>query len=75
MIITLLYLIIEKTLEVQEKLLPSNHHQVVFVYICMASTYKSLDRYSDALQLLSKAPEIEKNTLRTEHPKIVEINT
>ncbi|CAF1435087.1 unnamed protein product [Adineta steineri] len=60
----------EKALEIQQKTLPSNHHELATLYNNIGSVYASMGEYTKALSFFERALEINQKTLPSNHPKL-----
>ncbi|CAF1188309.1 unnamed protein product [Adineta ricciae] len=60
----------EKTLEINEKTLPSNHPDLATSYGSIGLVYKHMGEYSKALSFYEKALEIFQKTLPSNHPSL-----
>ncbi|CAF0785215.1 unnamed protein product [Adineta steineri] len=60
----------EQGLEIDQKILPSNHPSLATSYNNIGSVYNEMGQYSKALSYYEKALEIEQKTLPSNHPSL-----
>jgi tetratricopeptide (TPR) repeat protein len=60
----------EKSLEIKQKTLPANHHNLATSYNNIGNVYYNMGEYSKALSYYEKALEIKQKTLPANHPSL-----
>ena len=60
----------EKSLEIEQKYLPSTHPDLAASYNNIGTVYKNMNKYKQALSYYQKVLEIQQMTLSTNHPNL-----
>ena len=62
----------EKSIEIEEKVVPRRHNNLANSHICIGNVYKKMREYSKALSYCEKALEIQQQSLPSNHPALAD---